>query len=285
MTQFDRQYRLAIGPPGKSGFEVGEIPPGKASALHISFNVSKADTETPNTATISLWNLNPEHLAIINTPNAIVALRAGYGTHIPLAFAGAITYTETSMDEGDRETRIEAVDGMVALRDVFVSMSYSGKINNKKIISDVAVEMGVAVTFSYNAPFTDLPTGFSYVGAAKGALDKACASSGLQWQLHNGTLQVKRKGDTMSREVYVLSSDSGLIGIPKKITFAAGGNYPDEQSGWEVQYLLNGAIGIGDYIRLESKYVKGYFQPRSIELGGDNLEGDWLAVAKLVDAV
>ena len=59
--------------------------------------------------------------------------------------------------------------------------------------------------------------GFSFTGAGRTALDKACATTGLQWQIENGVLQVKMKGDTMTREVYLLSAETGLIGIPKKI--------------------------------------------------------------------
>ena len=55
MLLFDRQYRFAAG-----GFEVGRTTPGQPTALRIKFTIEKADTETPNTARISLWNLNRE---------------------------------------------------------------------------------------------------------------------------------------------------------------------------------------------------------------------------------
>lgn len=284
MKQFDRQYRFAAGPAGSSGFEIGATTPNQPTAMHISFSVEKADTETPNTARISVWNLNPEHLAILNEKDCVVTLRAGYANLMTLIFVGTITYIETTLDGADRETALEAADGRIELRDTYVSLSYSGKINSKKIIEDVAGQMGVAVTFSYNAAFYDFPNGFSVIGTGRVALDKACASSGLQWQIQNGILQVKISRDTMTREVYVLSPDSGLLGIPKKIMFGEDGSGADEQPGWEVEYFLNGAIGIGDYVRLESKAVKGYFRVRSIEMSGDNLEGEWMCTAKLLEA-
>ena len=52
-------------------------------------------------------------------------------------------------------TEIEAIDGRVELRDTFVSLSYKGVISAKKIMQDVAAQMGVSITFSYNATFTD----------------------------------------------------------------------------------------------------------------------------------
>jgi len=284
MVQFDRQYRLSAGPAGGAGFEIGATTPESPTALHIRFAVDKADTETPNTATISLWNLSPEQLAILNEKDCVVTLRAGYGSHMPLIFVGAVTYVETSLDGADRETHMELADGRIELRDSYVSLSYSGIINTRRIIEDVAANMGIALSFSYNARFTNLPKGFSYVGPGRTALDKACASSGLQWQIYNGVLQVKMKRDTMTRQVYLLNPDSGLIGIPKKIAFGKDAEADGDQSGYEVEYFLNGAIGIGDYVRLESIVAEGYFRLRNLTLAGDNLEGDWKCTAKIIQA-
>ena len=286
MKNFGREYRFAAGPAGipDAGFEVGATSPESPEALHIKFSVDKSDSETPNTASVSLWNLSPEHLSILNEKDCVVSLRAGYETHMSLILVGAITYIETSLDVGDRETSIEIADGRIELRDCYLSLSYSGVINTKKIIEDIAADMGVTVTFSYNAQFAELPNGFAFVGTGRVALDNACASSGLQWGIQNGVLQVKNSGDVMSREVYVLSPETGLIGIPKKVNYGANAENAEEESGYEVEYFLNGAIGIGDYIRLESEVTQGYYRMRSVELRGDNLEGDWLCVAKLVEA-
>ena len=284
MKNFNRQYRFAAGKAGSTGFEVGATTELSREALHISFNIEKADTETPNSAKFSLWNLNPEQLSILNEEDCVVTLRAGYDTQMPLCFVGCVSYVETALDGSDRLTSIEAVDGRIELRDSFVSQSYSGKTSTKKIIDDCANKMGVAVSFSYNAEFYEFANGYSFVGPAHLSLDKACASSNLQWQIYNGVLQVKRKNDTMTREVYLLSPDTGLLHIPKKITFGKSDGNSEGESGWEVEYFLNGAVGIGDYIRLESKFVTGYFRIRTLSMDGDNLEGDWICTARLISA-
>ncbi len=284
MIQFDRQYRLTAGAAGGVGFEIGATTKESPTALHINFSIEKADTETPNTAKISLWNLSPEHLSTLNQKDCVVTLRAGYDKILTLIFVGTVTYIETSMDGGDRETAIEIADGRTELRDSYVSLSYAGVINTKKIIQDAAVSMGVAVVFSYNAKFADLPNGFSYIGLCRTALDKACASSGLSWQIQNGILQVKMTRDTMTRQVYLLSPSSGLLGIPKKLTYGEDSKGSEDQNGWEVEYLLNGAINIGDYVRIESKEVKGYFRVKTVEMSGDNIKGDWICTAKLIEA-
>ena len=281
LKNFDRQYRFVASPPGGAGFEVGE---GDPMALRINFNIEKADTETPNSARISIWNLNPEHLAILNEKDCMAKLRAGYAGRMALCFVGDVTYVKTIMDGADRETIMEVADGRVCLRDTYVSLSYSGVINAKKIIEDTAGEMGVAVTFSYNAEFADFPNGFSFVGPARVALDKACRTSDLQWQIYNGVLQVKKRRGTMDRHGYLLSPETGLTGIPKRIVYGEEGHGLGEQPGWEVTYLLNGAIGISDFVRLESKFVKGYFRVKWLEMTGDNIRGAWTCTARLIYA-
>ena len=57
--------------------------------------------------------------------------------------------------------------------------------------------------------------------------------------------------------------------------------YP--RTGWEVEYLLNGAIGINDIVRLESGAARGYFRVHKVTLDGDNLEGDWICTAQLME--
>lgn len=283
MRNFDRQYRFSAGPAGGAGFEVGATSRSQPTALHISFSIQKADTESQNTSKITLWNLSPSQLATLNEKDCIVVLKAGYGNHMPLVFTGAVSFVQTTVDGADRMTEIEAIDGRIEIRDTYISVSYSGVINTKKIIDDIAQEMGVTVTYSYNAEFVDLPNGFSFVGQAKNALDKACASSGLSWSFQNGILQVKKLKDTMSQEVFLLTPDTGLINIPKKVSVAAEDKDAKDQTGWDVDYLMNAAINIDDYVRVESKAVTGYFRVYSIEIEGDNIEGSWMCTARLLE--
>jgi hypothetical protein len=277
--QWDRQYRFAAGRAGSVGFEIGTAAP---TALHIEFSIQKADVESANTAKITLWNLNNAHLAMLNEKDCVVTLKAGYGSQMPLIFVGVITHIETIPDSADRMTEIEAIDGRIELRDTYVSLSYNGNIGTKTVMQDIARQRGVTVTFSYNADFGFLYS-FAYIGAAKGALDKACALSGLMWEIQNGILQIKRRGDTMNREVFVLSADSGLIGIPKKLTEGAQNEADQNKQGWNVNFFLNGAVGVGDYIKVESKIVTGFFRVHTIELNGDNEVGDWLCTAKIYE--
>ena len=162
MKNWDRQYRFSAGQAGSAGFEVG----GGDRPLHISFSVERADTESANTAKVSLWNLSPAHLAELNKDDCVCVLKAGYGTVMPLVFTGIVTFAKTKQDGSDVLTEVELVDNRVEVRDTYVSVCYEGKVNCKTIIQDVGDQMGITVSFSYNAEFKDIPNGFSYVGPA-----------------------------------------------------------------------------------------------------------------------
>lgn len=277
MRQFDRQYRFIAGQRGAEGFELGDgIQP-----IHISFSIEKGDTKSQNTGKVSLWNLSPDHLAELGKDDCVVALRAGYGNVMPLIFSGVVTYAKTKLDGASAVTELELVDNRIEIRDTYISVGYSGKVNCKTLIQDTANQMGVAVSFSYNATFADIPNGYSYVGPAADILTKACDTSGLVWSINNGVLQVKIPHDTMSREVYELSAETGLVGIPERVK--SSDKSEGYENGWDVSYLMNAAIDIDDFVYLNSRYVKGYFRVYSVNIEGDNYESSWGCTARLLE--
>lgn len=79
---------------------------------------------------------------------------------------------------------------------------------------------------------------------------------------------------------------------PKKLTQSEknSGNAEENssknkaQAGWEIRYFLNAAIGVNDLVQLESKVANGIFRVESVKLEGDNMSGDWLCTAQIVEA-
>lgn len=281
MENFNRQYRFSAGQSGAAGFELGE---GNPISPHISFSIQKQDMETSNSAKITLWNLSKEHLMALEEEDCMVMLKAGYGGRMPLVFMGMVSHTVTTPDGADTATEIEAVDSLAEIRDTYISVSYAGNINAKKLIDDTAGQMGVVVTYGHDVSFADIPNGYAFIGKGKEVLNKACSVSGASWSLQNGILQVKKSRGVISQEVYVISPETGLISIPKKIKLA-GDDTGGEQSGYEVVYLMNAAIGIDDYVKLESRYASGFFRVQSLKIDGDNLEGSWQCTAQLYEVV
>lgn len=286
---FNRRYLMQAGPNGGSGFTIGRTSSDTPHSLHISFSIEKSDSESSNTANIQVWNLSPGSLRVLDMEDCIVELQAGYEDHISLILVGNVVTATTQLDGADMLTEIEVVDGRVALRDIFVTASYMGKTNAKTVLDYLSASMGCSAVYSDGCAFVDFPNGFSFVGAAKDALKKVCAACSLTWSIQNGILQIRKPNDPISSRAYVLSADTGLLDIPKRITLAlendekSGEAGTKNQIGYEVRYLLNGAIGVNDYVRLESKTVQGDFRVYKLTLDGDNQEGEWTCTAQLLE--
>lgn len=283
---FMRRYLLKAGKMERNGFMIGETNHINPHALHISFSVEKSTAEALNTAKVQIWNLSPTNLKVLDTKDCVMELQAGYEDHIALIFVGNVVSSSTQSDGADRLTEIEVVDGRVELRETYITVSYTGKTNSKKIYDYLASAMGVSVIYSKGCTFKDLPNGFSYVGSAKNGLKKLCNLCGLSWSIQNQVLQIRKPNEPISTRGYVLSPQTGLIDIPKRITIAsesADSETENSQIGYEVRYLLNGAIGINDYVRLESKQVSGYFRVYKLTMDGDSLEGEWMCTAQLLE--
>lgn len=274
-----RTYVMRCGKMGNKGFEIGNIDSPTQDCLHVSFSVEKSSAEDPNSAKVQIWNLSPKNLSILETKDCIVELKAGYGNNRSLILVGNVSSAITTLDGADRLTELEVVDGLVELRDTNISVSINGKVNLKTVYQKIADAMGISVKFAGDLSFKKLPNGFSYVGKAKGALQKAAKYSKHKWSIQNQVLQITNPGRSITTQGYLLSSDTGLINIPKKITIGSG---EETKTGWEVEYLMNGAIGVNDIVQLKSKAVNGYFLVYKVTMDGDNMEGDWICTAQLL---
>ena len=290
MRNWKRAYRLVAGIAGQSGFEIGEES-DQGRALHIKFDLEKTDVSSNNTGTISIWNLNDEHVGILEQKDCIVALYAGYGSTKPLLFSGNVINPETSMESSDRKTDLDVVDGRVAVRDTYVSLSYVGETLLQTIFADCITQMGITCIYSQGATTllaaTKLPLGYAFIGAAADCLTQLCNAYGLKWNIQNGVCQILLISEPISQQAYLLSEETGLIGVPKRVAMSAestqGASDGKTVYGYEVEYFLNGAINVNDLVQLQSAKVSGYFRVKNIQISGDNLEGDWTCTAKMVE--
>lgn len=282
---FLRTYTLKCGKPGETGFEIGNTKGSRETALHVSFSVEKSDSEAANLAKVQVWNLSDQNLRVLDGKDCVVELKAGYGGSNALILAGNVTSVITVLDNADRLTELEVVDGRVELRDTVVSVSFNGSVSSQDIYQYIAQQMGVPVVFAEDLSHITLPNGFSFVGKARDAVQKLTRCCGHAWSMQNQVLQVTWPGRPVSVRGYLLNSDTGLLNVPKRITIGAGAGNKDTQTGWEVEYLLNGAIGINDIVQLESSAARGYFRVHKVTLDGDNLEGDWICTAQLMEVV
>ena len=297
MQNWLRDYRLVAGPEGGTGFEIGEEKDGRA--IHISFSCEKSDGESNNDANITIWNLTEEHKAILKQAKCGVEIRAGYGGNRALVFKGTVSEAYEEMDGSDRSINLTVVDGKeVNAPNVTVSMN--GEITCMTVAADFVTKLGIPscvyspkATEKLNA--TKYDNGFAFVGRAKDGLTNVLTKCALKYSIQNGVMQVYEENEPITQQADVLNKESGLIGIPKKVKIdkssktGAGTSGTDNktdntQTGYEVQYLMNGAIGVNDLVNVVSKEITGTYRVKSIKIDGDNYSGDWLCTAQILEA-
>lgn len=281
-----RTYMMTCADPktGK-GFVIGNTRNAEQIVLRVSFSVEKSDSETANNGKITVWNLSPENRKTLETKDCNVILTSGYDMANAIIIQGSVVSGISSKEDADIVTEVEVVDGRVALRDTVVTVSLNGVVDSKTLYDYVSKQMGVTVLYSPTLVCKPYPAGFSFVGKARQALDKITEYNGHKWTLQNGVLQITNPNEPISVKAYVLSSKTGLIGIPKRITLDDNKTKGQNQTGYEVSYLLNAAIGINDLVVLQTKDVQGTFRVMKIQIEGDNFESSensWTCTAQIV---
>lgn len=292
MANWNRQYRMRAGTDSNSGFEIGE-PDKYGRAIHISFSVERSDSTTLNSTKIKVWNLNKSQISVLMTTGCEIQLMAGYGTSRPIVFKGTVSNVNESLDGADRLIEIEAVDGFADLSETVVSLSYGAKTSGYKVFMDVANQLGLPVVFSASAQSilekSYFSSGYSFIGYAQYALDDVCSISSLAWSIQNGVLQIRKESEGINTYIHLLNKETGLINIPKRVysSSVSSTDYDtvsDTLYGYEVEYLMDGSICVGDKVRIESDIVTGVFMVTTLTIEGDNVEGNWQCTAQVTEA-
>ncbi|EHL99387.1 hypothetical protein HMPREF9946_03149 [Acetobacteraceae bacterium AT-5844] len=293
MARFDRAYSLLVGPGGGTGVEITD--------LRITFSISKDDKKTPNRSTITVYNLAPSTRAAMEKPNTRCVLRAGYWEEGgPLeVFQGDVTFAWTSYEGAEVMTTLELGDGARAYRDTVLSLSYPAGASSTTALKDVASRMGLSLSMPSDAPSRTWAGGLSFHGAARTALDRITAGTGLSWSIQGGTLQVVRRGGTTNRTVIELDATSGLIGSPERqrrgpqeaiqVTDEAtqrrrrAAAATEAYDGWRVRSLLLPTIAPADRVKLSARAAEGVLTAKEVRHIGDSHGGDWITELLLVD--
>ena len=276
---FDRVYRLLVGKKGEQkGLEITQ--------LRITFDIKKSAKKNPNSGRITINNLTRETRTHFEKANTRVALYAGYKDDVGalMIFQGDVTHAYSNIDRPDTETIFELGDGYREMRDSTISVGYASGVDSKTIVKDVSESMGIPFTLPEDAPNRTWANGFSYYGSSRKLLDKVVSASNLEWSIQNGNVQVIEKRGVTTQQGIVISSRSGMIKSPVKVTQAkvekAGDKsevVPEKESdeGWRVTTLLMPTINPGDRVILESEVAEGIFRVQEISHKGDSHGGDW----------
>lgn len=271
--------------------------------LRISFEIDKDLSQETNKSKIKLYNLSPQTRRQLETPDINCRLEVGYEQNegLKLIFVGSVARVKNQDTGTDAITELTLADGQVAIRDSVFSLSYAPGTDGRVILNGIAGQMGLLLRTGPDIEFGSYPNGFSYIGAARGALDKVCDAAGANWSVQNGELQVIMNGSSTGVRGLVFSPSSGLIGSPERIVRAAKKPdretpkrrrrkkqkkvKPEKKAGWKIKTLLAPTVNPGDAVKTESEIITGWFRVESLKHRGDNYGGEWVSELELIEEV
>jgi hypothetical protein len=258
------------------------------STLDLAFEVQKSIKREPNTCSLTIFNLNPDHrkqlealsLKPLKTANGQpptpdkrkgkirAELEVGYVGNTHLVFRGDLRRASSTYDGTTWATTIEGDDGG---RDVLrsrVSRSFGVGTALDVVVRAACDALGIG-TGNMDEVQADLglvfPEGTVLTGSASVELDRILHSAGLAYSIQNGVLQVVRRGKGLPAEAVKLTSDTGLILSP--VTNADGMT--------AATCLIQPEVYPGRAIYFDSPGTKGFFTVQRAKFHGDTSSDEW----------
>ncbi len=262
MTQlFGRQAVITFGPRGEQGKRI--------SGLRVKFSIEKTLEPVPNKASIAVYNLNSDSRSLTERKNLALVLSVGYGDLIEDIFNGDIARPVSQLDGADIVTTFEVGDGEVAYQQSKVNVTYTSGTTLKDAILGVAKTFGKTIKDLSALGPEKILNGMVLSGPSRKHMNDLTDKAGVEWSIQDDAIQIIKKNGSTRDEAVLLTSTSGLIGIPKK-----------KAEGIELTSLLQTKIKPGRIIEVRSKFISGMFRCTKVTHKGDTHDNEWLSVVE-----
>jgi len=222
---------------GQSGLDL--------SQMHFKFKITNSDEQSPNTATIRVYNLSKSTVKQIRGEFTSVVLNAGYENgNFGVIFSGTIKQFRRGRENAtDTYLDILAADSDVEYNFTVMNATIKGA-NSSAIINAVASKMGLPVSNNLSPTGGILPRGKVLWGMGRDIMRRTVRSQGSTWSIQNGKIQVIPLTGYLPNEAVVLNSQSGMIGLPEQT---------DE--GIRIRSLLNPKLVIGGQAQVDNASI------------------------------
>lgn len=236
-----------------------------AAGLRIHFTVTQATSQTPNTAEITIYNLDGEISSRVIQENGFCILQAGYLYGNPgTIFSGTIKqYKRGHESPTDSYLKIYAADGDGPLTEATISKvipegtdpkqhmeALKDPLKAKGMLEGGYVDLGAVV----RPPNIRPEIHFGMAATSMGIFAK---QNGAVWHILNQRFHFTKPEKYEPGAIIKLHEGSGLIGFPEMT-----------QDGINVTALINPAIRLRHRIQLDNSYINTYYLPGKSQVGG-----------------
>lgn len=239
--QFIRKATLIVS-AGANGLDLSE--------LRFTFRVLGADVQSPNTASIRIYNLSDQTAQQIANEFTAVTLQAGYETgNFGIIFQGTIKQVKRGKENSITAfVEILAADGDIFYNQTVVSTSLAaGSAADDQVKAVVSAGAASGVTQGDTSAMATggiLPRGKVLFGMGRDQMRNLAASTGTRWSIQNGQIIAIPLTGYLPGTAVVLNAKTGLIGLPEAT-----------EDGIRVRCLLNPMIRIGTRIQIDNASI------------------------------
>ncbi len=304
---YDRAAVLEVGPAGGSGVKIdsrGDLV-DSGEGLRIAFDITKTIQSSANKARIQVYSLAQATRDRISKGD-VVRLRVGYQDALELAYEGEVSRSQSGRAGPEIVTTIECGDGVEAFKAQDCKRTFPAGTTVSAVVQAVARRFTEALPDDKSNPVTWGPTakrktkaarlstrtlaqdlaalerglklqGFSTVlrrsmsvaGNARDVMDALARMWRFDWSVQDGALQAVGYGASLVGSATMLSSATGLLGIPEVTNF-----------GVKVTALLIPTVRPGAMLKLQSATATGQYRVETVHLQGDTRGQGWTVEAE-----
>lgn len=267
------QTQVADGPNGKTLTQLD--PVGKAYSsrqadgtpgYRIKFRVDKVQEVTPNPTSIFIYNLSQDSRSTLKA-NSVVILKAGYGNSTEKIFQGNLSRVRTRKEGADYVTQIEAADGLFAFQNARIDQSFRTSVGVQQVVNTLIGAIKNAGVDQGQVQITNpdvYNNGIVLSGRAVDVLREVCDKHDLSFSIQDGKITILPIGASRGVPAFVLSPNTGLIGIPEQ-----------RDVGISFKALLNPKLAPFQPVILQSKFINGLYTTAKVVHEGDTHGPEW----------
>lgn len=227
------------------------------SQLRFTFDIKNGDFESPNNATIRVYNLKKDTLRKIIHEFDTVTLQAGYQNNIGIIFSGTIKQFVAGRENNiDSFLEIRAADGDINYNFGLFGVNGQGVTlkaghTREQVLDQVANGMGLPLDGTAKQTITATGgvnvaqvRGKTLFGLTRTQASNLASTANARFSINNGVITYIPLTGYLPSQAVQVNSLTGMVGVPETT-----------DNGIQVTVLLNPLIKIGTQIQINQQDI------------------------------
>lgn len=225
------------------------------SDLHVQFQVKQFDLSTPGSMDARVFNLSGATMRRFDKEFDRIVLQAGYGDLFGTIFDGTVVQTRRGRtNPADTYLDITGADGDWAHNFATVNTTLAAGSTPDNHYAEILRAMRIEPGYKTPLQGPALPRGKVMYGMARDYMRDVTDAAGATWNIRDGVLNVVPLDGYLPGEAVVLTSATGLIGLPEQT-----------QEGIMVRCLLNPRIKPQTRVQINNASIQRARLPLDVE--------------------